>query len=802
MIGSSCRHWFRPLSEATRDYEAAVQTGRNSGNLQYAAYAFGHNMYCRFFQGTSLDTLLSESQASLAFSRTRHNQWAIDLLEGGMRVFNDLAVEPSHREPNAKSANEYQCDVQSHQNQQVLCIYYVMLSQQCLFLGQLEEALEWSNRAEPLIDSVGTQGLLPWAEHVFARALILAGMRADPDREIRTADRELTELSNQLRVWADHCPENFSHKHLLVGAEIAHLAGRYVEASERYDEAIDQAQQNGFVQWEGVANERAARFWRERGNGRLEQIYWQRAYECFERWGAKAKLQLMTAKFRQELSQEVQQAIGNETYDSSDQQTNGERLLDRQMKLLHDHAEEISNAREQAQMVLTAAELASAADSLRVDLAAGRRTATELREQRDEEHRLNKELERRVKQRTAALERTANDLRHANTSLEQMEQRFRTTVESAPTAMVMIDKEGKIVLVNAETERLFGYSRDELLQQPIEKLVPERFRNNHPDKRKAFFADPSIRRMGAGHDLFGLRRDGVEIPIELGLNPVKTDEGMFVLSAIVDITERKQAEDKMRQANAALEQSNTELEQFAYVASHDLQEPLRKIASYCQLLKEEQADRLNDDGKHYLDVAINGAKRLQTLVRDLLTFSRITTRGKPLETTDASASFEDALANLSMTIEEGSAVVTADPLPLIVAETGQLTHLFQNLIGNALKYCNQSTPEVHVGVRDLGEQYEIFIEDNGIGIEPQFHERIFQVFQRLHNRREYSGTGIGLALCKRIVERFGGEISVKSDGTSGSTFLFTVNKPKQCEADFQEEQHDFKRHHAELGAAT
>ena len=232
--------------------------------------------------------------------------------------------------------------------------------------------------------------------------------------------------------------------------------------------------------------------------------------------------------------------------------------------------------------------------------------------------------------------------------------------------------------------------------------------------------------------------------------------------------------EELARVNEALTRSNNELEQFAYIASHDLQEPLRKIVSYCQLLIEEQADRLDGDGQKYLNVAIDGAKRLQKLIRDLLAFSRITTHGRPLENTDAHASLQDAISNLEMTIKETRAEVTATPLPRVTADQGQLTVLFQNLIGNAMKYCQEPQPHVQISSRTVDGMCEFAVKDNGIGFNPIHCDTVFQIFQRLHNRHEYSGTGIGLAICKRIVERCGGEIWAESGPGAGSTFYFTL----------------------------
>ena len=249
---------------------------------------------------------------------------------------------------------------------------------------------------------------------------------------------------------------------------------------------------------------------------------------------------------------------------------------------------------------------------------------------------------------------------------------------------------------------------------------------------------------------------------------------MFVLGAVSDITERKAAEAKIEQQALVLQRSNEELQQFAYVASHDLQEPLRKVASFCELLGAEYAEQVDEDGQQYIRYAIDGANRMKALIQDLLSYSRVESQGKPLQIIDANASLQMALENLETAIEESSAVVTCDELPSIAADQAQFSHLLQNLIGNAIKYRGDRIPEIHVGVEKQEKETVFSVADNGIGIDPQFHERIFGIFKRLHGRGEYSGTGIGLAICKRIVERMGGAIWVKSGTNDGCTFYFTV----------------------------
>ena len=222
-----------------------------------------------------------------------------------------------------------------------------------------------------------------------------------------------------------------------------------------------------------------------------------------------------------------------------------------------------------------------------------------------------------------------------------------------------------------------------------------------------------------------------------------------------------------------LRRSNADLEQFAYVASHDLQEPLRMVSSYVQLLRRRYADKLGEDAQDFIEFAVDGAQRMQRLIDDLLAYSRVGTRGGPMEPADSGAALLRALGNLEARIEETGADVTHGPLPYVMGDSGQLVQLFQNLISNAIKY-SQRKPRILVEAADAEEGWRFSVADNGIGIEPQYGERIFELFRRLHGRDEYSGTGIGLAICKKIVERHGGAIWVESEPGDGSTFYFTL----------------------------
>jgi PAS domain S-box-containing protein len=360
------------------------------------------------------------------------------------------------------------------------------------------------------------------------------------------------------------------------------------------------------------------------------------------------------------------------------------------------------------------------------------------------------------------------------TERKQAEERFRLAVMSSPNGMVMVNARGEIVLVNSEAERLFGYAANELLGKALEVLVPQRFRAEHPKMRETFVAKPQRRAMGAGRDLFGLRKDGSEFPIEIGLNPIATAQGTFTLSSIVDITERKNAQEALLERTKELLRSNSELEQFAYVASHDLQEPLRMVASYTRLLAEEYGDKLGEEGKLFVHFARDGAERMQQLIHDLLAFSRVGSRGRHLRSIAPRACLETAIENLRISIDETSTEIRAGVMPEVVADPMQLNELFQNLISNSIKFRRELPPLIEIDAALDGKFVQFSLRDNGIGMEAQYFEEVFQVFKRLHSKEEYPGTGIGLAICKRIVERAGGSIWVESTPGVGSTFYFTL----------------------------
>ena len=378
---------------------------------------------------------------------------------------------------------------------------------------------------------------------------------------------------------------------------------------------------------------------------------------------------------------------------------------------------------------------------------------------------------------TAAI-RNISVRKEAEKRMAQMEGRYRGLLDAAPDAMVVVNRSGEIVLLNVQAEKQFGYRRNELLGQQVNNIIPEGFAERLVADGLRSAEDALAQQIGTGIELIGRRKDGTEFPIEIMLSPLQSNEEILVTAAIRDITLRRKVAAQLLEKIAELNRSNEELGQFAYIASHDLQEPLRMVASYTQLLSRRYKGKLDADADEFIDFAVDGATRMQRLIQDLLAYSRIGTKGKDLRETSSEEALRKALTNLSGSIEESGAQVTHDRLPTVMADETQLIQLFQNLVGNAIKYQGPGTPQVHVAAKNGGRKWTFSVQDNGVGIDPKYFEKIFGMFQRLHKREEFAGTGIGLAICKKIVERHGGSISVESSPGHGSTFRFALPEAK------------------------
>jgi PAS domain S-box-containing protein len=345
----------------------------------------------------------------------------------------------------------------------------------------------------------------------------------------------------------------------------------------------------------------------------------------------------------------------------------------------------------------------------------------------------------------------------------------RSLIEASLDPLVTIGSDGKITDVNSATERATGRTRQDLVGTDFADYFtePEKARQGYEQVfREGFVRDyPLEIREPNAHT----------IPVLYNASIYRDEAGQVqgVFAAARDISERRRMEAVLAQRAEALERSNRELEQFAYVASHDLQEPLRMVASYVELLARRYQGHIDDKADKYIHYIVDGATRMQTLINDLLTFSRVATRAKPFTCTSAENALAEVLGNLERSIADKQATVTHDPLPEVVVDPTQFEQVMQNLVGNGIKFCEQK-PQVHVSAVGRGDFWEFSVRDNGIGIAPEHRERLFVLFQRLHTRQAYPGTGIGLAVCKKIVERHGGRIWVESKPGQGSTFYFTI----------------------------
>lgn len=513
---------------------------------------------------------------------------------------------------------------------------------------------------------------------------------------------------------------------------------------------------------------------------------------------------------------------------------------------------------------------------------------------------------------TAALGGVVLWLATALRGVRASERRVRGLVESAPDAMIIVDGRGRIVLANGQAEVLFGYARDELVGESVEKLVPESARARHPHLREGYTSSPRVRPMGAGLDLSGQRKDGTEIPVEISLSPLQTENGVMSCAVVRDVTERRRQERAVREARAlaesivetigeplvvldaelrvqaangafhrrfdlapekvrgrslftidagewaspelrvrlaavaagaelrdleiedvrsrtggrtlnisarpirrsdaltrqilvaitdvtehkqaiqylaereALERTNRELQDFAYVASHDLQEPLRKIQAFGDRLATTYGPTLPSEASDFVARMQNAAARMGRLIDDLLAFSRVTTRAQTFERIDLGTVVRDVVNDLEIRMEQTEGSVDVGPLPVVDGDASQLRQLFQNLIANALKFHRPDVPprvtvratEVVAAAPGLPARplrsCRVEVQDNGIGFEEKYLDRIFTIFQRLHGRGAFEGTGLGLAICRKIVERHRGEITARSTVGEGSTFVVTL----------------------------
>lgn len=365
-----------------------------------------------------------------------------------------------------------------------------------------------------------------------------------------------------------------------------------------------------------------------------------------------------------------------------------------------------------------------------------------------------------------------SNLKRTEQALRESEERFRTLLKSLHEGVWALDKEDRTTFVNPRMAEMLGYTEEEMLGKPVYSFNDEKWKKFTAEKMER-------RKQGVSEQLEGelLRKDGGRVFALFETSPILDANGNYAgsIAGVQDITDRKLAEERLKQTMAGLDRSNKELEQFAYVTSHDLREPLRMMTSFSQSLEKRYKDKLDGTAMEYIHFIVDGAARMQKLIDDILLYSRVTTRALPFESVDMNKIFQDAMANLRASVEDTKAVITHGPLPVIRADPSQMVQILQNLIANAIKFHrDEEPPVVHISAGQEGTEWIFSVKDNGIGMDPELFGRLFNLFQRLHPPDKYPGTGVGLAVTKKIVQRHEGRIWVESQPGKGSTFYFSV----------------------------
>jgi PAS domain S-box-containing protein len=375
---------------------------------------------------------------------------------------------------------------------------------------------------------------------------------------------------------------------------------------------------------------------------------------------------------------------------------------------------------------------------------------------------------REVDELGRAIAKASMMLATAEEALTGSEARMRGILESAMDAFITVDEAQRIVLYNKAAEKIFGWPSAEVLGEGLEKLMPERFRGNHASHIRGYSTTGGLSRsMGDGTVLYGLRASGQEFPMEASISQVETTEGRLFSVILRDVTTRLRD-------HQALERSNLDLQQFAYIASHDLKTPLRSISGFVQIIEREYSDKLDERARGLIGRTAAAARRLEALTEDLLSYARVNSEARPFTNVDLREVASEVMVLLDAAIGASGAQISVGELPAVMGDRTQLAQLLLNLVGNSLKYCKGRMPVVHVSAARDDKGWVFSVVDNGIGIDSKQLDKVFEVFTRLHSQQEYPGTGIGLAVCRRVVERHGGKIWITSVLGEGSTFRFTI----------------------------
>ena len=802
MIGSSLRHWSKPLKYATQDYHEAYNVGLESGNLQYAAYAFGHNMYCRFYQGINLNELLKEIEGYLSFSRTRKNQWAIDLLEGGQRIILNLmeANLPQSALPNGLSEAEYLDNCEAHKNIQTICIYYILKTQLLYLLGQPSQALECYSAAETRIISVATQGLLPSAEQVFNHSLILVALYPQVDTVQQPQYwKQLESNQQQLKIWAENCPENFLHKYLLIEAEMARLSDDALTAIDLYDQAIESAAENKFIQHQALGNELAAQFWLTKDKEKIAKAYLVEAHYGYKLWGANRKVLDLEEKYPHWLL--IQTRAKMEVGDTAMTGTN--TLIGTvQNNLHHSFTATRTSSVTDSPLDLTTIMKASQAISSEIVLAnlikkfmhivienvGAQKGWLILRNRGFEISELehSKGLDEWFIEAHATLDEV--EVLEKSIPLTSMDKNNSAAIVLPQTIIAYcIRTQMPVVLDDAAREELFVNDAYVLQQQPKSVLCfPIIYKNQLIG---LFYLENNLTTgVFTSNRLAVLKLLSTQIAISL-----ENAQTMATLDAKVL--------ERTAQLNAKMEeliQTRNELVQSEKMASlgrlvagfaHEINTPIGVAVSAAttlqdntkvitQLLEQEEVDEdeLVSTLEHVEQAANLTLSNLRRTAGLVSSFKRtaIDQSSDQVRHFHVKAVIEDVINTLHNHFRKTTINIQVDcPDELAVYSLpGILEQILTNLMMNSLVHGfeeGQLTGQIRIAVQLSEEILHLEYSDTGKGIEPETLEKIFEPFFTTH--RTHGGSGLGLYICYNLItSQLQGNITCESSLGKGVTF--------------------------------
>ncbi len=794
MIGSSLRHWAYPLKASTQDYEASYHIGLESGNLQYAAYAFGHNMYCRFYQGVNLEQLDQEFSEYLLFSQKRKNQWAIDLIQGGLRIISSL-MGIDTASTNNLTESEYLEQCRTHKNSQVICIYNILRSQILYLFNQPLEALQHSQAAESQLINVAPQGLLPLAEHRFIQSLIQAELYPQADAAKQQQYWEnLTNNQQQLKRWADACPENFLHQYWLVTAEIARISGSRIEAIDAYDCAINFANQNDFTQNEALANELASQFYSEWGKERIAQEYMLNAYYAYARWGAKAKIDNLEQRYPHLLIPVIQK---NKTPLTSDA---------------------ITITAENITVSHSISDISTTSGSSALDLAAILKASQTLSSEIQLEKLLAKLLQL-VIENAGADKCALLLLKEDKLAVEAL-----TNIEQPPTLLQSLPleecQELPIGLINIVRRTLETSVIINTKVHPSLMADPYILRQ----QPKSLLCMPILRQGNLLGVLYlenslttgAFTSDRVKI-----LNLLCTQAAISLENARL-YQQAQDALEHLKQMQLQLVQSEkmSALGNLVAGVAHEINNPVAFIMGnlapakdyiqdlfglidlYQQEYPESSAviqdeieaielDYLREDLPKLIDSMSLGADRIRNISTSLRIFSRADKDYKvPFNLNDGIDSTILILKHRLKANDIRPAIeVVKDygDLPTVECFPGQLNQVFMNLLANAIDALEESNKSrtldaikanpnqitIQTRLAENSQQVVIRIADNGVGMTEDVKQRIFD--HLFTTKPVGEGTGLGLAIVRQIVvDKHQGTLEVNSSPSQGAEIVVTL----------------------------